>query len=217
MTAGWRLYARNPGRALLQAVADFAVISWLVICYLVGRVVFKALTAVAEVGTRVQNGADGLSSNLGSAGSKVDGVPLIGNQLKAPLSAAGSAAHQLAEAGQGLNDKVSTLAIVLSLAVAIPPALMIGVPWLLLRLRFIRRAGTTASLAGTPGGERLLALRALAGRPLPKITAAVPGLDPVEAGRLDDPVAVRRLAALELRGAGLPVPKTWRAPSVTPD
>ena len=216
MTAGWRLYASTPGRALLQAVADFIVIMWLVLWYAVGRVVYKALEAVAAVGHRVQDGADGISSNLNSAGSKVDGVPLIGDKLKAPLSAAGSAAHQIAEAGQGLDDKASTLAIVLSLAVAIPPALMIALPWLLLRLRFIRRAGATASLTGVPGGERLLALRALANRPLSKVSAAVPGADPLDAWRREDPDAMRQLAALEMRRAGLRVPKAWRTAAGPP-
>ncbi len=210
MTAGWRLYASTPGRALLQAVADFIVIMWFVLCYVVGKIVYVALNAVAEVGVKVQGGANGISSNLNSAGSKVDGVPLVGNQLKAPLTAAGSAAHQIAEAGQGLDNKASMLAIVLSLAVAIPPALMIGLPWLLLRLRFIRRAASTAQVANVPGGERLLALRAIVNRPLSSVSAAVPGEDPLEVWREEDPLALRRLASLELRRAGLRVPRSWR-------
>jgi hypothetical protein len=146
----------------------------------------------------------------------VDDLPLIGDSLKSPLSAAGSAAHQIALAGQGLNEKASTLAIVLSLAVAIPPALMIGLPWLWLRIRFIRRAGATATLATVPGGQRLLALRALANRPLPAVSAAVPGQDPLEAWRREDPQALYRLASLELKRAGVPVPYTWRAPAGPP-
>ena len=210
LTAGWRLYANTPGRAALQAVADFIAIMWLVLCYAVGRLVYKALEAIARVGHGVKNGADGISSNLNQAGSKVDGVPLVGDKLRTPFSAAGSAAHQIAAAGQGLDDKARLLAIVLSLAVAIPPALMVAVPWLLLRVRFMRRAASTTRLAIQPGGERLLALRAIVNRPLSLVSAAVPGEDPLEAWRREDPAVMHQLAALELRRAGLRVPRSWR-------
>jgi hypothetical protein len=57
------------------------------------------------------------------------------------------------------------------------------------------------SLASTPGGEQLLALRALANRPLRKLTSV--SLDPVGAWRRGDIIAIRGLAALELRSAGI--------------
>ena len=74
-------------------------------------------------------------------------------------------------------------------------------PWLFLRIRFFRRKWTVISLAQTPAGEQLLALRALANRPLRMLTEVTP--DPVGAWRHQDPVAVRGLAALELRSAGV--------------
>jgi hypothetical protein len=56
-------------------------------------------------------------------------------------------------------------------------------------------------LAATPAGEQLLALRALANRPLVKL-AAIHG-DPVGAWRSHDAAAIRGLAALELRASGV--------------
>jgi len=56
-------------------------------------------------------------------------------------------------------------------------------------------------LAATPAGEQLLALRALANRPLAKLVA-ISG-DPVGAWRHQDAVAIHGLAALELRAAGV--------------
>jgi hypothetical protein len=90
---------------------------------------------------------------------------------------------------------------VLALAVAVPPVLAVVVPWLFLRLRFGRRAGAAATLARTPGGDRLLALRALTTAPLARLQAI--GDDPVEGWRTGDPETIRRLAALELRSVGL--------------
>jgi len=74
-------------------------------------------------------------------------------------------------------------------------------PWLFLRVRFFRRKWTALALASTPAGEQLLALRALANRPLAKL-AAIHG-DPVGAWRVQDPGAIHGLAALELRAAGV--------------
>ena len=70
-----------------------------------------------------------------------------------------------------------------------------------LRVRFFRRKWTVITLASTPAGEQLLALRALANRPLGKLAAV--SMDPVGAWRRQDPAAVRGLAALELRSAGI--------------
>ena len=57
-------------------------------------------------------------------------------------------------------------------------------PWLFLRVRFFRRKWTVITLASTPAGEQLLALRALANRPLAKLAAV--SIDPVGAWRRED-------------------------------
>jgi hypothetical protein len=194
-------YAATPGRALIQATSDVMVILWLVLWFLIGKAVHTAISAFAEVGRKVEGGANGIAGNLDSAGNSAGKIPLVGDTVKTPLRAAGNAARDLAGAGHGLDERATTLAIILALAVAIPPALAVAVPWLLLRLRFARRAGAAAALARTPGGDRLLALRALANRPLRRVLTVGP--DPVEAWRKGDPETIRQLAALELRAAGL--------------
>jgi hypothetical protein len=198
-------YAGTPVRATVQVATDVAVVLWVAVWIVVGRFVHSAIQAFAEVGRRVESGAGGISSNLQEAGDTAARVPLVGDALRAPLRGAGGAAGDLAAAGQGLQDKATWLAVVLALAVAVPPILGVVVPWLALRLRFARRAGATAELARTPGGERLLALRALANRPLSRVT--VLDEDPLEAWRRDDPEVVARLASLELRASGLRVPR----------
>ncbi|TBL27832.1 hypothetical protein EYA84_28020, partial [Verrucosispora sp. SN26_14.1] len=56
-------------------------------------------------------------------------------------------------------------------------------------------------LAAAPAGRDLLALRALAGQPLRKLTRISP--DVAEAWRQGDDATVNALAALELRRLGL--------------
>ena len=149
-------------------------------------------------------------SVLASAGA---GLPSKVSKFRFFCSrAASEAALDLAGAGHQLDTTASWLAVLLAIAVAAPPIMAIGMPWLYLRIRFFRRKWTVIALAQTTAGVELLALRALANRPLRKLTAV--SADPVGAWRQDDPVAVRGLAELELRSAGVAAPRYWRAPAV---
>lgn len=201
MSSRYVPYATTPGRLFTQLVSDIVVAIWAAVWVLVGMAVHAAIATIAEVGRQVQTGADGVSGNLNSAGDSVDDVPLLGDALSKPLRAASEAARDIAGAGQSLDSTATWLAWVLALAVAAPPILAVAMPWLYLRVRFFRRKWTAITLARTPAGEQLLALRALANRPLAKLMAV--STDPVSAWRRDDAIAVRGLADLELRSAGV--------------
>jgi hypothetical protein len=201
MTSRFLPYATTPARLTAQLASDLLIAAWITGWVLVGLAVHHAIATFASVGTQVQSGATGISENLNSAGDNADRLPLVGDAVATPLRAASEAALDLAGAGQSLNSTATWLAVVLAIAVAAPPILAVGMPWLFLRIRFFRRKWTVISLAQTPAGEQLLALRALANRPLRKLTEV--STDPVGAWRREDPDAVRGLAALELRSAGV--------------
>jgi hypothetical protein len=201
MSSRFLPYATTPSRLLAQLFSDIVVIAWTTVWVLVGMAVHAAVSTIAEVGRQVQTGANGVADNLNSAGDSTDDVPLVGDALAKPLRAASEAALGIAGAGHNLDTTASWLAWVLALAVAAPPILFVVLPWLFVRIRFFRRKWTAITLARTPAGEQLLALRALANRPLTKL-AAIHG-DPVGAWRSHDLVAIRGLAALELRAAGV--------------
>jgi hypothetical protein len=201
MSSRYLPYATTPVRLLWQLISDIVIAVWTVVWVLVGMAVHAAVTTIAEVGRQVNTGANGVADNLNSAGDNADDFPLVGDALAKPLRAASEAALDIAGAGQSLDDTASWLAWVLALAVASPPILAVAMPWLFLRLRFFRRKWTAVTLARTPAGEQLLALRALANRPLAKLVSVDD--DPVGAWRSQDAVAIRGLAALELRAAGI--------------
>lgn len=201
MTSRFLPYATTPARLTAQLASDLLIAAWITGWVLVGLAVHHAIVTFASVDTQVQSGATGISENLNSAGDNADRLPLVGDAVATPLRAASAAALDLAGAGQSLNSTATWLAVVLAIAVAAPPILAVGMPWLFLRIRFFRRKWTVISLAQTPAGEQLLALRALANRPLRKLTEV--STDPVGAWRREDPDAVRGLAALELRSAGV--------------
>lgn len=194
-------YATTPVRMTAQLVSDVLIAAWITIWVMVGLGVHHAIATIAGVGRQVNDSATGISDNLNSAGDSADRIPLVGDTVAKPLRAASEAALDLAGAGQNLNSTATWLAVLLAVAVAAPPILAVGMPWLFLRIRFFRRKWTVIALAQTPAGEQLLALRALANRPLRKLTEVSD--DPVGAWRRQDPHAVRGLAALELRSAGV--------------
>lgn len=196
-------YANTPGRLMTQLFSDTVVVIWSSLWVLVGLAVYSALATIADVGRQVQGGADGVADSLKSAGHSADHIPMIGGAVSKPLTAASQAALDIAGAGHNLDTTASWLAVVLALAVAAPPTLGLVVPWLVLRIRFVRRKLTVGALATTPAGAQLLALRALANRPLARLTAVTP--DPVSAWRAGDPHAIHGLAAIELRAAGMAV------------
>jgi hypothetical protein len=201
MTSRYVPYATTPARLLAQLISDIVVFVWTAVWVLVAIAVYDAVSTIARVGRQVETGATGVAGNLSSAGDRTDDVPLVGDALTAPLRAASEGALDIAGAGHNLDTTASWLAWVLALAVAAPPILFVAMPWLFLRLRFFRRKWTALALAATPAGEQLLALRALANRPLAKLAGI--SADPVGAWRREDEAAIHGLAALELRAAGV--------------
>ena len=201
LSARYLPYATRPGRLAAQLFSDFAIFLWTAIWLLVGTAVYDAISTIAEAGRQVENGANGIAGNLASAGHSAQYIPVVGDAVSKPLTAASQAALDIAGAGRSLDTTASWLAVLLSLAVVAVPLLIVVIPWLFLRLRFFRRKWTVTGLAATPAGEQLLALRALTNRP-PRKLAAI-SVDPVGGWRREDPVTIRALAALELRAAGI--------------
>lgn len=193
-------YASTPGRLLAQLFSDIAVAVWTFLWVLVGLAVHGAVSTIADVGDQVEGGASGVAGNLASAGHSADHIPLVGGAMSKPLTAASKAAMDIAGAGHNLDTTATWLAVVLAGAVAAPPIFAVVVPWLVMRLRFLRRKLAVATLAATAAGEQLLALRALANRPLRRLSEV--SADPVGAWRREDLGVIHGLAALELRSAG---------------
>jgi len=131
-------------------------------------------------------------------------VPGIGGGLAAPLRSLGSAGSSVGGTGQEVKDAVGTLAAVLAVVLVVLPVGWLLLRWLPGRWRYAREAGAAARLLrGTPDLE-LLAVRALATAPLPRLAALPAGTG--AAWRDGDPAAVRSLAALELGRLGLRLP-----------
>jgi hypothetical protein len=195
------MYADRLPTAIRQLLTDIAVVIWVYAWIRAGLWVHDTVLKLGLPGQKLESAGSGIADNLADAGGKVGRVPLVGDQLTKPFTGAANAARSLADAGRQQQEIVGNVALVLALmAVAVPLALVLFI-WLPLRLRWMRRAGVASAVQEEPAGRDLLALRALATRPLNQLAALGP--DIAGAWRAGDQSAVDALAALEVRTLGL--------------
>ena len=196
-----KLYAERLPTAIRQLLTDIVVVIWVYLWIRAAFWVYDMVQKLAVPGQKLETAGGGIADNLAQAGGTVGKVPLVGDQLVKPFNGAADAARSLADAGHQQEAIVDQMALVLTiLAVSVPLALVLFL-WLPLRLRWMRRAGVASAVRAEPAGRDLLALRALAGQPLDKLTRLGP--DIAQSWRNGDAEAVDALAALELRRLGL--------------
>ena len=198
---GVKLYADRLPVAIRQLLTDIVVVIWVYLWIRAALWTHDLVLKLAVPGQKLEGAGNGIADNLADAGSKVGRVPLVGDELTKPFSGAANAARSLAEAGHDQQEIVGTVALVLALVVAALPLAIVLFLWLPLRLRWMRRAGTAVSVRDEPAGKDLLALRALATRPLNELRKLGP--DIAQSWRNGDAAAVDALAALELKDLGL--------------
>ncbi|RZU77556.1 hypothetical protein EV384_6286 [Micromonospora kangleipakensis] len=199
--SGVKIYADRFPTALRQLLTDLLVVVWVYAAIRFALWLHDLVQKLAVPGQKLEGAGGGLADNLAEAGGKVGRVPLVGDELTAPFNRAADAARSVAEAGRDQQELVGQLALALSIAVLVFPLGLVLFGWLPLRVRWMRRAGAAKALAAAPAGRDLLALRALAGQPLGRLTRIAP--DVAEAWRRGDDATVDALAALELRSLGL--------------
>jgi hypothetical protein len=195
------MYADRLPVALRQLLTDLLVVFWVYAWIRAGFWMHDLVLKLGLPGAKLEGAGTGIADNLADAGDKVGGVPLVGDELTAPFGRAADAARSLADAGRAQQEIVGDLALALGIGLAAVPLALVLLLWLPARVRWMRRAGVAAAVRDEPAGRDLLALRALASRPLSELTRLGP--DIAQSWRNGDAEAVDALAALELRGLGL--------------
>ena len=197
-------YAQHPAVRLRQILADGGMLAWLVVWVLVARAVHAAVLVLAEPGRAVEDLGRSVAGNMDSAADAAQSVQVLGDELSKPFGALSDAGGSVSGAGQSAQDAVGTLATVLAVVLVVLPVGWLLVRWLPWRLRYAREAAAARRLlAGTPDLE-ILAARALATAPLPRLAALPAGTG--TAWHTGDPAALRALAAVELSRLGLRLP-----------
>jgi hypothetical protein len=197
-------YAQHPVLRARQLAADLGMVAWLVVWVLVARTVHAAVLVLAEPGRAVEDLGNSVAGNMESAAEAAGDVPLVGDDLSGPFDALATASAAVSGSGQAAQDAVGTLATVLAVVLVVLPVGWLLWRWLPWRLSYARDAGAAKRLvAGTPD-LHVLAARALATAPLPRLAALPAGTG--AAWHAGDPAAVRALAGVELDRLGLRLP-----------
>ena len=211
-----QLYAQHPVLRSRQLAADLGMLAWLVLWVLVARTVHAAVLVLAEPGRAVEDLGSSVAGNMGSAAGVAEDVPVVGDELAAPFDALAEAGGSVTGAGQAAQDAVGTLATVLAVVLVVLPVGWLLLRWLPWRLRYGREAGAARRMLAATPDLHVLAARALATAPLPRLAALPTGTG--AAWHAGDPAAVRALAAVELDRLGLrlPEPAAAAAGATTP-
>jgi hypothetical protein len=198
-----RLYAQTPARGIRQVIADLAAVALIYAAVRLALAVHDAIMHLAEPGRAAESSGNGLADALDDAGDAASKVPLVGDQLKKPLSSAAEAGNGLADAGRSLQDTVGDVATLATIALIAIPVACVLLLWLPPRLRWIRRGDAIRRLASAPGGVDLIALRVLTGSQRALAALPTPPGGFAEAWRRGDEQVIADLAAIGLRQAGL--------------
>ncbi|ROS54747.1 hypothetical protein [Frigoribacterium sp. PhB24] len=196
-----QLYSSSPLVRTRQVTGDVVAIGLVVLFVVLGVSIASFIGTFADLGRQLEEAGAGFQGTMQDASRALAGLPLVGGAASAPFDGASGAGQSLADAGRQQQDGVARAALVAGLVVAGVPSLVVLWVWLRGRIAFVRRASSVRSLLALPGGEDLLALRALTGRDAKAALAVSP--DPVAAWRAGEPAVVRRLADVALREAGV--------------
>lgn len=194
-------YAETRRRRTRQIVGDLLAVAWVVLWVVVGRAVHDAVSALAAPADPLRAAGGSMQERMGAVAEAVVDVPLVGDRLSDPFMGAAGVGVDLVAAGDSLQDSVDDLATLAAVGTVLVPALLVSGLYLLLRVRYARRAGLLAQERLRPEFQELLALRALVNQPARRVTSV--GHDPLGGWRSGDPDVVRALATLELRRMGL--------------
>lgn len=199
-----KFYADTPGRRHRQILSDVGFVAWIVVWIWLATKMFSLVLMLGTPGEAIASAGTSLSENMVSAGEAIDGLPVVGESVRAPFDRMSQAGTSIADAGRGQQEAVTKLAWFAAGCLALVPIATLAAVWLPVRLRFIRRASAAQHFIDSNDDLDLFALRALARQPM-HVLAAVDD-DPAGKWRRGDQDIIRALADLELRDEGLRAP-----------
>jgi hypothetical protein len=194
-----RIYAERPGRAALQVLADVAVLVWVLVVVELAQTARDAVLQLQVPARRLTGAGESTSGAFDGAARIASGVPFVGDDLARALGMGTAAGESLAASGRDLAATAGSVGFGIAAAIVVVGVVPVVVTWFVLRLRWVRSAGSARG-----ADPELLALHALTRRPTRRLLAVTP--DPAGAWRRAEPTAVAALAAVELRALGLRAP-----------
>lgn len=196
-----KLYSDFPRRRAAEIIGDVIAVAVLAGGVSLALALHTAIVGLEVIGAKMRDSGGSLSSTMSAIGQNLAGIPLIGDAVRSPFDSASAAGGTLVDAGTQWQERVHVLAGLAGWTVVALVVLVVLLGWVRPRLRVALRRASLSRLAASTASRDLLALRALMTLPARDVLAV--GGDAAEAWRRGDPLTIDRLAALELRRAGL--------------
>jgi hypothetical protein len=202
-----KLYPDRAFPAFLRVVADVLTLGWTLAWAALGWLIYKTVMGLQVIADGITSTGITLNGWIASFRSAVPGgIPLVTQFLLNVADALRKySGNSLVSAGHQVHDAIIQLAIVLALLVALPPILLVLVPYGAWRWRDMREIGSAlafvriASITGRADQARaVLAYRAIATLSFRQLMSA--SADPV--GDITEQ-RYERLAAAMMKRAGL--------------
>lgn len=199
-----KLWSELPLSRTREQIADVATLVWVVFWGNIVWQLFQFLVGFAGVGRFVHEGGENMIEGGRSLGDSLQGLPLVGSQVRDLASGVFAAGGEpMSALGTELEQFIFIVSVVLALLLAlvtIGPWLIRYLPWRRDRLQRVRSAHRVIrkAPASDAGIERTLAMRAISRLDYSTLLDFTP--DPVgdwTSGRHD------RLAKAELASVGL--------------
>ena len=206
-----KLYSDIAARRLTQVVADVGMVLWVVLWVRVAQRVHETTMELAGPGRDLAGAGSSFRGTMTSAGDGVDDLPLLEDRVATPFRSAAGVGSEIEQVGNDLVTAVERVALLLAVTTAMVPVLIVGVFWLVHRVRFVRRAGAAQRFIDAAPDLDLFALRAMANQPMPRLARISD--DPAGAWRRGEPDVIHALALLELRECGLRPPPPAAVPA----
>jgi hypothetical protein len=202
-----KVYPDRRWPAFLRVLADTIVVAWAIVWAYLGFLIYQTVMGLEVIADGIKNTGMTFNQWISAFRHAVPGgIPILTKFL---LDAANAlqrfSGDQLVSAGQNIHDAIIKVAIILALLVALPPILLVVLPYAGWRWRDMRETGAAlafvriASITGRADAARaVLAYRAVSTLSFRQLMSA--SADPV-----GDLVEHRyeRLATAMLKRAGL--------------
>lgn len=204
-----KIYSDFVPRRIGQIAADVLALAVIALGVWLGVAIATVIGAVGELGRQLRFAGIGFETAMVDVGEALGQVPLVGDAVRFPFDSASHTGTAIADFGTATEDFLITTGNVVGVIVALAVAVLVCWVWLRRRWTFIQRATAADQLQRLDDGHDLLALRALVNGSRRELAAI--SSSPVRAWRSGEPAVLSRLAALELREAGVKArPRTPR-------
>ena len=142
-----RIYAERPGRALLQLLADVAVVVWVVFVVQVAHAARDVVLQLQGPAGKLTGAGDAIRSTFDNAAATASGVPFVGDDLARALGTGSSAGDSLSSSGREIAATAATAGMAVAAAILLLGVLPVVAVWLTLRVHWVRAAASARARA----------------------------------------------------------------------